>query len=196
LAAGQAFRELIEEGLDPAAATAIRVRVPPIYAGMISVKPDPKSRSSSLIGAPLQIAIAALQPDAAYFIDRTGLQSDVTLRRYAERVTVVPDEKLQDVYPQKWPAEVEVDTSKGMLVKRVVDAHGDPSRRLMEAELIDKAHRVLDRSLGHAEVMRWIDMTSRAFNGDLKLRHLGQTFVEAINASPELGPAVAASAAH
>jgi 2-methylcitrate dehydratase PrpD len=196
LAAGQAFRELIEEGLDPAQASAIRVRVPPIYAGMISVKPDPQSRSSSLIGAPLQMAIAALQPDAAYLIDRSGLQSDAALRRYAERVTVIPDEAMQDMYPRQWPGEVEVDTPKGTLVRRVVDAKGDPSHRLMEAELIDKSHRVLDRLLGPTEVARWIDMTSRALSGDLKLRHLGQTFVDALAASSKVEPAVAASAVH
>jgi 2-methylcitrate dehydratase PrpD len=163
---------------------------------MISVKPDPDSRSSSLIGAPLQMAIAALQPDAAYLIDRSGLQSDAALRRYAERVTVIPDEAMQDMYPRQWPGEVEVDTPKGTLVRRVVDAKGDPSHRLMEAELIDKSHRVLDRLLGPAEVARWIDMTSRALTGDLKLRHLGQSFVDALAASPEVEPAAAASAVH
>jgi 2-methylcitrate dehydratase PrpD len=196
LAAGQAFRELIEEGLDPAQASAIRVRVPPIYAGMISVKPDAQSRSSSLIGAPLQMAIAALRPDAAYLVDRSQLQSDATLGRYAERVSVIPDDAMQDMYPQQWPAEVEVDTPKGTLVRRVVDARGDPSHRLREAELIDKAHRVLDRLLGPAEVARWIDMTSRAMSGDFKLRHLGQTFVDALTTSPRVEPAVAASAVH
>jgi 2-methylcitrate dehydratase PrpD len=196
LAASQAFRELIGEGLDPAKASAIRVRVPPIYAGMVSAKPDPDSRSSSLIGAPMQMAIAALKPEGAYLVDRSGLQSDQALRRYAERVSVVPDERLQEVYPEKWPAEVEVDTPDGMLVRRIVDVWGDPARRLTEVELIDKAHRVLDRSLGHAEVARWIDMTSNAFTGDLALRRFGQTFAEAIATSPQLEPAAAASAAH
>lgn len=188
LAAAEAFRELIAEGLDPASVTAIRVRVPPIYAGMISAKPDPNSRSSSIIGAPMQMAIAALQPDAAYFVDRTGVQSDVALQRYAERVTVVPDDGLQAVFPRRWPAEVEVDTRQGPRVKRVVDSRGDPSRRLTEAELIDKAHRVLDRSLGRAGVARWVDTTSAAFAGEHNLQGFGEAFVAALSRSPRAVP--------
>jgi 2-methylcitrate dehydratase PrpD len=195
LAASEAFRELIADGLDPASVSAIRVRVPPVYAGMISAKPDPNSRSSSIIGAPLQLAIAALQPDAAYLIDRTGPQSNAALRKYAERVSVAPEEKLESLFPRQWPAEIEVDTPHGTLVKRVDDSRGDPSRRLTEVELIEKAHRVLDRSFGRSEVKRWIDMTAAAHASEVNLHRLGQEFVAALSAPRAVQSAPCASMA-
>jgi 2-methylcitrate dehydratase PrpD len=162
---------------------------------MISAKPDPNSRSSSIIGAPLQLAIAALQPDDAYLVDRTGPQSDAALRKYAERVSVVSDEKLESLFPRQWPAEIEADTPHGTLVKRVDDSRGDPSRRLTESELVEKAHRVLDRSFGRAEVKRWIDMTAASHTGEINLRRLGEEFVAVLSASPPLQAAPGASMA-
>jgi hypothetical protein len=58
LAAPQAFRSL-----GPAAAKAVRVCVPPISAGMMSARPDSYSRSSTLTGAPRQLARAVLEPE-------------------------------------------------------------------------------------------------------------------------------------
>jgi hypothetical protein len=48
---------------------------------MISAKPDRHSRSSTLVGAPLQLALAAPQPEGRFLVDRTGIQADETLFR-------------------------------------------------------------------------------------------------------------------
>ena len=181
LAAGQAFRSLIEAGLNPAAATAIRVRVPPIYAGMISAKPDRHSRSSTLIGAPLQLAIAALQPESCFLVDRNSIQTDDALFRYAERISVVPDESLQHVFPRQWPAIVEVDGPQGTIAKEVFVVRGDPADRLTEMDLMNKAHATLDAALGQATVSAWISKVGAVFHDASACGRFAKDFAAAMN---------------
>jgi 2-methylcitrate dehydratase PrpD len=181
LAAGQAFRSLIEEGLDPAAAKAIRVRVPPVYAGMISAKPDRHSRSSTLVGAPLQLALAALQPEHRYLVDRTGIQTCEALFHYAERVSVVADESLQRIFPRQWPAIVEVDSPQGTITREVLVARGDPADRLTEADLVEKAHATLDAFLGRPAVSSWISKAMAVFDDASACGRLAKDFAAAMN---------------
>ncbi len=183
LAAGQAFRALIEEGLDPATVTAIRVRVPPIYAGMVSVKPDKHSRSASLVGAPLQMALAALKPEGRSLVDRSAIQSDEVLARYAERVSIVPDESLQSAFPAQWPAIVEADGPRGTVTKAVFAAYGDPADRMTEAALRDKAHATLDAALGRVAVTQWLSK-AKAFDNATGCRALAEEFGAAMRAMP------------
>jgi 2-methylcitrate dehydratase PrpD len=180
LTAGQAFRALVDEGLDATTVTAIRVRVPPIYAGMISVKPDKHSRSASIIGAPLQMALAALKPEGRYLVDRSSVQTDDTLTAYAQRVSVVPDEALQTVFPQQWPAVVEADGPKGTAVKEVFTAYGDPTNRMTEAALADKAHAVLDATLGRGVVTAWLGKAKAAGENAVLCRELAEHFAAAM----------------
>jgi 2-methylcitrate dehydratase PrpD len=181
LAAGQAFRSLIEEGLDAAAARAVRVRVPPIYAGMISAKPNRHSRSTTLVGAPLQLALTALRPESRCLVDRTGIQTSETLFRYAERVSVVPDESLQRVFPRQWPAIVEVDSEQGTTSKAVFVVRGDPADRLTEADLVEKAHATLDAVLGRPAVSAWISKAMATFDDASACKRLAMDFAAAMN---------------
>src|SRR5262249_26293054 len=143
LNAGQAFQAVLREGVDPAAVTAIRVRVAPAYAAMIGRQPEAGSRSAPIRRAAVPLAVLALPPQDRFPAEGEALENNETLRRYAARVSVVADPALAQFYPERWPAEIEVDTAGGTVSKRVVDAHGDPTRHFSEAELIDKAHSVL-----------------------------------------------------
>jgi hypothetical protein len=84
-----------------------------------------QSWSSTLIGAPLQLALAALQLKCCEaLLCRTGLGR--------------ADENLQRVFPQQWPASVEVDGPQGTTAKEVLVGRGDPADRLTEGDLVGR----------------------------------------------------------
>jgi 2-methylcitrate dehydratase PrpD len=147
---------------------------------MISAKPDKHSRSASIIGAPLQMALAALRPESRYLVDRSTIQGDEELARYAQRVSVVPDETLQSVFPKQWPAIVEADGPKGTAVKEVFTAYGDPTNRMTEAALVDKAHATLDATLGRAAVTDWLGKAKAATENAVLSRRFAEDFAAAM----------------
>jgi 2-methylcitrate dehydratase PrpD len=186
LAAGQALREVMSEGVTAPDIAAIRVRVPPAYAQMISRPPESASRSSTIAGVPLQLAALALRPDSRFLVDRTDLADDESLRMFASRVSVVADEGLARFYPENWPAEIEVDTPRGTVVKRVVTARGDAGDRLGEAELTDKASRVLEPIVDRETSARWIAMASEALDGSAQFKRLQREFSSWMMTAPRI----------
>jgi hypothetical protein len=59
-------------------------------------------------------------------------------------VSVAPDD-LQRVFPQQWPASVEIDGPQGTTAKDVLVVRGDPSDRPTETDVVEKAHALDDR---------------------------------------------------
>lgn len=147
-----ALRALLDEGLRPEAVRAIRVRVPPAYARMIDAPADPARRSSTFASVRYQLALAAFAPASLFDVERADLPWDERITAFMAKIAVAPDEGLQAHYPRRWPAALDVETDIGPLAAEVVEAPGDPApeRRLDDAALAEKAHRILDPELGAA----------------------------------------------
>jgi 2-methylcitrate dehydratase PrpD len=67
---------------------------------------------------------------------------------FAAKVEITADESLLETFPACFPAEVEVTAAGQVLRKRVTAALGDPDRPLDDAQLLQKAERVLSRMEG------------------------------------------------
>ncbi len=145
VAAVEAVRGLIADGLDPSAIERIEVRVPPPYAGMIARTATPDDRSSTLVSAAYQIALAVLRPDAAYDVARSVLPFDEEIIGLMERVSVGADDApaLMAHFPARFPAAVTVTAAGRSCERRVIEALGDPGNRLDDAGLAEKIARVL-----------------------------------------------------
>ena len=156
IAAVEAFRALLQEGMRVDAIDKVRVRVPKAYAAMIATRAVPGARQSTMVSVAHQLALAALAPQRLYDVDRSMPEDDAAVTRLAAKIEVVPDAALEAFYPQHWPAEIEVETGGRMLRRRVIEALGDPEHPLGRAALDDKAHRVLDRLVGAARVDEWL----------------------------------------
>lgn len=152
IAATDAVRELLAEGLDPSSVESIEVRVPPPYAAMISRKAVPGDRTSTLVSVAYQIALAAFRPDAMYDVGRAAMPFDEKIAALAGRIAVREDDSPELIahFPARFPAKVAV-TAAGQTHERcVVEATGDPGRPLDDAALRSKIARVLD-NLGRGE---------------------------------------------
>jgi 2-methylcitrate dehydratase PrpD len=155
IAAVEALRAVLASGMAPASIAAVRVRVPPAYAGMVALKAQDQVRTTTLVSAARQLALLACDPARLYDVDRgTPVGDDV--RRFESKVEIVADAALAQYYPHDWPAEVEaVGTDGSTRRERVIAAPGDPSRPLDDNTLDEKAHGVLDPLIGrlHADIL-------------------------------------------
>jgi 2-methylcitrate dehydratase PrpD len=179
IAAVEAFRALLQEGVRPDAIDKVRVRVPKAYAAMIATRAVPGARQSTMVSVAHQLALAALAPQRLYDVDRSTPHIDEAITQLAAKIEVVPDAALETFYPQHWPAEVEVEAGGQIFRRRVVEALGDPEHPLGRAAVDNKAHRVLDRLLGTTRVDEWLRVCDDAFADSAACQRLASAFAGA-----------------
>jgi 2-methylcitrate dehydratase PrpD len=145
LAALHGLQQLLARGVVQAAdIEAIEVHVPPSYAGMLDRDPPTTSRLARLVNVRWQMALAALRPDALDDVAREDdLADDSELQAFAARVRVLPDAALDVLYPEAFPARLVVRAAAQRHELQVNDSPGDPPQAFDDAQLLDKARRVL-----------------------------------------------------
>ena len=173
IAAIEAFRELLAQGVSPDEIAALRVSVPPAYAALIGHRHAATGRIPRITSAAYNIALAAYEPEALGNVSRPDRTSHPQLAALMERVEVVPDPELARYYPQRWPAKAEAKLVGGRTaVSVVVDAPGDPSRPLDSRGVREKFHRYADRSMGQAAAAQLADTCLAAMDSDQALAKL------------------------
>jgi 2-methylcitrate dehydratase PrpD len=176
IAAVEALRALLHEGVRADAIDKVRVRVPKAYAAMIATRAMPGARQSTMVSVAHQMALAALAPQRLYDVDRSTPDADPAVTQLVAKIEVMPDAALEAFYPQHWPAEVEVEAGGQIFRRRVIAAVGDPEHPLDRAALDDKAHRVLKPLLGTARVNLWLRLCHDALAGSAQCDRLASSF--------------------
>jgi 2-methylcitrate dehydratase PrpD len=110
---------------------------------MIATKPQAGARSSTIVSAAFQMGLAAHNRARLYDIERADALAETAALDFAGKVEIVPNEALLDSFPVCFPAEIEVKANRKVYRKRVNAALGDPPRGLDDAQIKDKAERVL-----------------------------------------------------
>jgi len=148
IAAIDAFRNILGQGISSDDIVALRVAVPPAYAEMIGRRNASESRIARITSAAYQLAIAAYRPDELDNIARPNLAGDSEIAAFIARVEVVPDKALEQYYPGRWPARVEAVLKNGRTETNfVLDARGDPPRSC-DLDVRAKFHRLADPVIG------------------------------------------------
>ncbi|MCC6887011.1 MAG: MmgE/PrpD family protein [Hyphomicrobiales bacterium] len=158
LAAIEAFTMIRDGGVTPDAISRIAVRVPPPYSRMIAIKPEAGVRASTIVSAAYQIGLAAHRNERLFDIERADAMNETAVLALASKVEIESDETLASLFPQTFPAEVEVVAAGAVRRQRVTAAAGDPGRALDEAALRAKAERVLSFLPGATAASRLIDI--------------------------------------
>lgn len=144
-----AFQKLLASGVLPDDIIALKVIVPPAYAGMIGHRNARAGRIPRITSVSYHLALAAYRPDGMNDIVHPDLTTDPRIAAFMERITVIPDESLMEHYPQRWPARVEATIKGGHTMSEfVLDAHGDPARAFDAAAACDKFHQLADLAIG------------------------------------------------
>jgi len=178
IAAIEAFRAILDRGVRAKTITKVRVRVPPAYAGMIASRAEPGARQSTMVSVAHQIALAALDAERLYDVDRSAAKADADVSEFAGKVEVIADVRLDAYYPQHWPAEVDVEANGEVHQQRVVEAIGDPEHPLDRAGILTKAHRVLDPLIGNDGTAEWLETTGAALDDATACRKLAAVFAK------------------
>jgi 2-methylcitrate dehydratase PrpD len=172
IAAVEALRAVVTEGVAIASIRSVVVRVPKAYVGMIGGAVDVANRSTTFSSVRYQMALALFHSESLYDIDRAQLPLDAAMKAFMDKVTVEADEGLARVYPQCWPATVAVDIGDKTIENTVMDAPGDPGARLDERAVLDKAQRVLDPVIGAGERKAWLEAAMAGTKGWKQLQTL------------------------
>jgi 2-methylcitrate dehydratase PrpD len=188
IAAVEALRAILASGIAPGAIAAVRVRVPPAYAGMIALKAQDQVRTTTLVSAARQLALLAHDPARLYDVDRGVAVTDPAVLAFEAKVEIVADADLAQYYPLNWPAEVEVAGADGDVRReRVIAAPGDPSQPLDQQALDNKAHCVLDRLMGREPAADLIGVARRGFEDEPGCRALAGAFLQCFPATEAQG---------
>jgi 2-methylcitrate dehydratase PrpD len=181
IAAVEALMTLIDEGLSPDAVTRIQVRVPPPYARMIAMKAEAGARSSTYVSAAFQMGLAAYCRERLFDIERADVMQD-DVARFAEKIEIVADESLLELFPGHFPAEIEVTAAGQVLRRRVTAALGDPEHPLDNAQLLDKAERVSQQMNGAFDAKRLIALGLAGLQDKAACKPLADTMWDACTA--------------
>ena len=158
MAATQALKELLAEGVAPESIARIGVAVLPPHLKMIDHGVTAGDRFSHLTSLPYQMALAALTPDAAYGLSGPASAISPALSEFMARIKVRAEESVLGAgYPQAWAAHVTVTTRARRHERTVTHVPGDPARPYGEDDLKRKFARVvaplLDREQAEALFM-------------------------------------------
>jgi 2-methylcitrate dehydratase PrpD len=180
IAAVEALRALLISGIKPDAVAEVRVKVPPAYVGMISLKAQDQVRTTTLVSAARQLALVAYEPARLYDVDRSKPVANPAVARFEAKVTIAAEPALAQYYPRHWPAEVEiVDTDGTGRRERVVVAPGDPEQPLDAAALEQKAHGLLDPLIGRDAAADLIGIARRGLDDEPGCHALATLFADA-----------------
>jgi 2-methylcitrate dehydratase PrpD len=150
IAAIEAFRNILRRGISPGDIVNLRISVPPAYAGMIGHRNAAASRIGRITSAAYQLALAALHAEELENVVRPNLAMIPEIVAFMARVEVAPDRTLEEHYPKRWPARVEVSLKDGRTETEVVlDATGDPPHS-GDLDVRAKFHRLADPILGES----------------------------------------------
>jgi 2-methylcitrate dehydratase PrpD len=181
-AAIDGFRQLLARTQADAIA-AVRVTVPPAYAGMIGQR-STKGRIERIICTAYQFALAAYRADLLEDVERPDLTQDAKIAAFMPKVEIAPDPALASYFPALYPARVEAKLKNGETISALVtDALGDPARPLSESDLRAKFHRLTSPVIGEAKSKSLAQAALGAVSDDAALAAL----LAAVKATPALG---------
>ncbi len=151
MAAVQALKEILSEGVSVDSIDAIDVAVLPPHLKMIDHGVVAGDRFSHLTSVQYQMAVAALRPDTMLELGAPMEPISPLLRSFMARMNVRAEESLLAVaYPKSWPAQVTAVTATGRHERRVVHVPGDPARAMSEIDLKHKFCRLVAPILGES----------------------------------------------
>jgi 2-methylcitrate dehydratase PrpD len=166
MAATEALREIIEEGVPPSAMASLSVGVPPLTVKMIDHGVVPGERSSYLTSVPYQMALAAFAPDASRDVSHAPEAVSGEIGGFMARVSVSPDEDLLRHYPRSWPARLVVATPGGKREKLVLHVPGDPERPFDELQVAAKFWRLTAPVVGESAAEELLRLSFAALYGE------------------------------
>ena len=130
IAAIDALRNILGQGISPHDIVSLRVAVPPAYAEMIGRRNASESRIARITSAAYQLALASYRPEELDNVARPNLAGDQEIAAFMARVEALLKNGRTEI-------------------NLVLDARGDPPRSC-DLDVRTKFHRLADPVIGNA----------------------------------------------
>jgi len=166
MAATQALREIIEEGVPTAEMERLAVSVPPHCLKMIDHGVVPGERMSYLTSVQYQMALVALDPNASIDVKQARGSLPQAIEQFMARISVDADEDLLQYYPRSWAASLVVETAKGGHRKLIRHVPGDPERPFDELQIAVKFWRLTAPLVGERSTEELLRLSLAALDAD------------------------------
>ncbi len=114
---------------------------------------DPPSIESAQYSVPYCMAIAAILGEDALSPATSDCLHQHEIIKFAEKITVERDEKMDSSFPHNSPSKVSVTTARGTFVAMVEELWGDPDRALARADLVGKFKTLARRRISENQVV-------------------------------------------
>lgn len=143
------------EDIDPESVESVTVRIPSAGIDLTGNPTNtyPQSFVDAQFSMPFGAALVICRRDAGVdaFLDEVegGVADDV--KRIIDRTTVTDAAWIDDLYPEQWPAEVEVRTTEEIYERRTHHSKGEPENPLSAAELRAKYEELTEPVLGESK---------------------------------------------
>jgi 2-methylcitrate dehydratase PrpD len=148
MAATQALKDVLAEGIPAESIARIGVAVLPQHLKMIDHGVTPGDRFSHLTSVTYQIALAAVAPDEAYGLSHSG-PLNPAVANFMSRIKVRAEDGLAAAgYPQAWAAHLTIVAGPKRHERTVTHVPGDPARPFSENDVRTKFERVTAPVLG------------------------------------------------
>ncbi len=137
------FELISEHGITPENFESASVNIAEAGVGLvgrpIERKRNPKSFVDGQFSMPFGVALAVVAGEATVdsFLEWCDSYGD-DFSRIMEATEVGSSEKVNEVYPEKWCAEVSIETTEGTYETFVEYANGEPENRMSWDDTIDK----------------------------------------------------------
>jgi 2-methylcitrate dehydratase PrpD len=148
MAATQALKEIIADGIAPESIDAAAVAVLPPHLKMIDHGVTAGDRASHLTSLPYCMAVAALAPETAFDVQAAPPKLTAAIRGFMDRIKIAADESLLADYPSIWPARVRVAAGGARHERLVTHVPGDPARPFDRAQVRAKFLSVVAPVIG------------------------------------------------
>ena len=163
MAATQALKEIVARGVAADKIVEIEAGVLPPHHGMLDHGVKPGDRASFLTSLPYQMALALLDPDAAFDVRQSPAAVPEPVAELMAKVTVTQNERLLARYPKVWPAHVRVATASGAVHEREVEyVPGDVRMPFDDAQVKEKFRRFVAPRLGDEGAERMLGLAAGA----------------------------------
>lgn len=150
MAAAQALKELLAEGIRADDIVSVTAAIPPPHRKMVDHGVTPGNRAAYLTSLQYNMAVAARAPALADVLSPKAADVPEGIGALMQKITVEADDALLADYPRLWPAQVTVTTASETRARRIAAIPGDPSQPFGEAEVIAKFRRFATPAIGEA----------------------------------------------
>jgi 2-methylcitrate dehydratase PrpD len=168
MAATQALNDILARGVRVDKIAEIEAGILPPHHAMLDHGVKVGDRASFLTSLPYRLALAALEPDAAFDAAQSPAAVPEPVTALMSKVMVTQNERLLARYPRVWPAHVRVATVTGETHEQEVEyVAGDVRLPFDAAQVREKFRRFVAKVLGREQTEAMLALAAAALeSGD------------------------------